>query len=150
MELSDGGVLMVIKSQPLDRKQLLAAPAGDYMNEAQLAFFKEMLQTLKQQTMAHVEEVKQRLGSPPDISDEIDRAQYEEESRLLIRMLDRERKLLPKIDQALRRIARGEFGYCLESGEPIGLPRLLIRPVSEYCTDVKMLNEGAEKHYQED
>lgn len=98
----------------LDRQQLLAAPAADYMNEAQLAFFKELLQHLKQQTMLHVEETKQRLGSPPDISDEIDRAQYEEESRLLIRMLDRERKLLPKIDQALRRIARKEFGYCLE------------------------------------
>ena len=142
---------MIEAKQPkLGRQQLLAAPAADYMNEAQLEFFKALLQNLKQQTMLHVEETKQRLGSPPDISDEIDRAQYEEESRLLIRMLDRERKLLPKIDQALRRIARKEFGYCLETGEPIGLKRLLIRPVSEYCTDVKMLNEGAEKHFQED
>jgi len=140
---------METNKQGIDRQQLLAAPATDYMNEVQLAFFKDLLLNLKQQTMAHVEETKQRLGSPPEISDEIDRAQYEEESRLLIRLLDRERKLLPKIDQALRRIARGEFGYCLETGEPIGLARLLIRPVSEYCADVKTLNEGVEKHYQD-
>ena len=117
------------------------------MNDEQLEFFQALLNDLKQQTMAHIEEMKASLSQPPEINDEVDRAQYEEESRLSLRILDRERKLLPKIDKSLRRIKDKSFGYCLETGEPIGIPRLLIRPVSEYCADVKMVNEGREQHY---
>ncbi|MCT8127332.1 molecular chaperone DnaK [Alishewanella sp. BS5-314] len=130
--------------------RLLASPDEDYMNEEQLEFFKGYLLDLKQRTMLHIDELKQQLSSPPELSDEVDRAQYEEESRLSLRIMDRERKLLPKIDQALTRIARREFGYCLETGEPIGLARLFIRPVSEYCADVKLLHEGAEKHFYDE
>lgn len=142
-----------LTSQPtpqLTKAELLAAPAEDYMNDAQLAYFRQLLQSLKTDTMAHIETLKQQLSQPPEINDEIDRAQYEEESRLVLRMLDRERKLLPKIDLALKRIARKEFGYCLESGEPIGIARLLSRPVSEYCPDIKQLREGNEIHYAND
>lgn len=134
----------------LTKDQLLAAPAADYMNEHQLHYFQQALQQLKADTMSHIDQLKQQLSQPPEINDEVDRAQYEEESRITLRILDRERKLLPKIDQALRRIHHKEYGYCLETGEPIGIKRLLIRPVSEYCADVKQLNEGAEQHYFSD
>lgn len=134
----------------LTKQQLLEAPEEAYMNEEQLAFFHSLLLDLKQNTMAHIEEMKNALGQPPEINDEVDRAQYEEEARLSLRMLDRERKLLVKIDKSLRRIADKSYGYCLESGDPIGIPRLLIRPVSEYCADIKIINEGKEQHYMAD
>ncbi|WP_102794367.1 TraR/DksA C4-type zinc finger protein [Bowmanella denitrificans] len=129
------------------KEELLAAPDEDYMNEAQLAYFHALLVELKNKTMQHIEEMKISLSQPPEINDDVDRAQYEEESRLSLRILDRERKLLPKIDKSLRRISDKTYGYCLESGEPIGIQRLLIRPVSEYCADVKQINEGREQHY---
>lgn len=131
----------------LTKQALLAADEKDYMNKEQMAFFKEMLLELKKTTMEHIEEVKTSLSSPPELNDDVDRAQYEEESRLALRILDRERQLLKKIDKSLRRIQDGSFGYCLESGDPIGIPRLLIRPVSEYCADIKQINEGQEQHY---
>jgi DnaK suppressor protein len=117
------------------------------MNDAQLIFFQNMLVEMKEKTMAHIDELKGSLGKPPEVNDEVDNAQYEEESRLMLRILDRERKLLVKIDKSLRRIRDESYGFCIESGEPIGLPRLLIRPVSEYCAEVKQVNEGKEQHF---
>ena len=131
----------------MTKEALLAAHEDDYMNDAQLDFFQAMLISLKQKTMTHIEDMKAALSQPPEVNDEVDRAQYEEESRLSLRILDRERKLLPKIDKSLRRIKDKSYGYCLESGEPIGIPRLLIRPVSEYCADIKSINEDKEQHY---
>lgn len=135
-------------NQSLDKQQLLEAPEEDYMNDAQLNFFKILLMDLKRNTMLHIDEMKKQLSDPPEVNDDVDRAQYEEDSRIGLRILDRERKLIPKIDKSLRRIAEGDYGYCKESGEPIGIPRLLIRPISEYCADVKQINEGKERHYQ--
>lgn len=134
-------------SKDVNQEELLAAPEEEYMNAGQLAFFRALLVDLKTRTMQHIEEMKVSLSQPPEINDDADRAQYEEESRLSLRILDRERKLLPKIDKSLRRISDKTYGYCQESGEPIGIQRLLIRPVSEYCADVKQINEGREQHY---
>jgi len=134
-------------SQLVDKQQLLNAPSEDYMNDAQLDFFKKLLTDLKKKTMLHIEEMKLQLSDPPEINDEVDRAQYEEDSRIGLRILDRERKLIHKIDKSLKRISDGDFGYCKETGEPIGIPRLLIRPISEYCADVKQVNEGKERHF---
>ncbi len=131
----------------LSESEILAAPEEDYMSDAQLAFFEARLLALKEKTMEHIEEMKSVLSEPPERNDDIDRAQYEEESRLSLRILDRERKLLTKIDKSLRRIADKTYGYCLESEEPIGIARLLIRPVSEYCADIKQINEGKEVHF---
>lgn len=131
----------------ISKEALLAAPESEYMNEEQLAFFNQLLLDLKTQTMLHIEEMKASLSHPPEINDDVDRAQYEEESRLALRILDRERKLLPKIDKSLKRIRDKTYGFCIESGEPIGIPRLLVRPVSEYCADIKQINEGREQHF---
>lgn len=77
-----------------------------------------------------------------------DRATLEEESMIAIRIADRKRQMIPKIDAARRRIRQGEYGYCLQSDEPIGIARLLIRPTAEFCADVKTLNEKRENHYE--
>ncbi|MBB68337.1 RNA polymerase-binding protein DksA [Alteromonas lipotrueae] len=135
-------------NQIVDKQQLLDAPTEEYMNEAQLDFFKTLLTDLKRKTMLHIEEMKVQLSDPPEINDDVDRAQYEEDSRIGLRIMDRERKLIRKIDKSLKRISDGDFGYCKETGEPIGIPRLLIRPISEYCADVKQVNEGKERHFQ--
>lgn len=132
----------------LTKDELVQAPADEYMNEAQRDFFRELLEELRKETMDNIEAPKQQLANPPEMNDEADRASYEEESRLALRIVDRERRLLPKIDTALKRIASGEYGYCLESGEPIGILRLLARPTAELCAEVKTLNERKELNYR--
>ncbi len=118
------------------------------MNQTQLTFFAGLIREQKAETVQEIEETKERLGSPPESNDEADRAQYEEESALLIRMVDRKRRLLPKFDDALKRIRSGDYGYCLETGDRIGLRRLLVRPTAEYSVDAKAINEFREKHYK--
>ena len=132
----------------LSENELLSMSENDYMNQAQLAYFERLLLDQKAATMEEVEEAKKRLGSPPESNDEGDRAQYEEESALLIRLIDRKRRLLPKIDLALAKIHKGTFGYCAETDEPIGIRRLLIRPTAEYSTDAKEIHENKEKHFR--
>ena len=133
----------------LTKEALLAAPPEDYMNPDQLAYFRELLLALREETMDNIEGAKQQLANPPESNDDVDRAQYEEESRLALRIVDRERKLLPKIDAALRRIDLGEYGYCQESGEPIGIARLLVRPTAELSAEVKALSERRETIYRD-
>lgn len=131
----------------LSKKQLLAAARKKYMDPQQLAWFEQLLLEEKRETQADIERQRQWLANPPEFNDEADRAQYEDESRVVLRLMDRQRKLLPKIDEALRRIRNGSYGYCLETGEPIGIERLLIRPTAEFCADVKNTNEAKEKFY---
>ena len=133
----------------LTEKQIKAAPKSEYMNEKQLAFFKKRLMELHEATSVRIQEAKQQMASPPEFNDESDRASWEEQSSISLRILDREQKLLPKIQQSLERIRLGEYGYCLESGEPIGIPRLLVRPTAEYCADVKALQETKEFFYRD-
>lgn len=119
----------------------------DYMNAEQLAFFRDKLLALREDTMAHIEDAKVQLSSPPEMNDDLDHAQYEEDARIALRIMDRERLLLRKIEKSLQRISTGEYGYCLESGEPIGVERLMIRPTAEYCADIKALHEEKEKFF---
>lgn len=132
----------------MTKEELLQSSEDDYMNPEQLAFFQKMLEDLRLETMDNIEAAKQQLASPPEMNDEADRASYEEESRIALRIVDRERRLLPKIDEALKRVASGDYGYCIESGEPIGIPRLLVRPTAELCAEVKTLNERKELNYR--
>ncbi|MFT6550444.1 MAG: DnaK suppressor protein [Zhongshania marina] len=118
-----------------------------YMNVQQLAHFSDRLLTLKRETLGHVYAAQKRLGERLELNDDADLAQYEEQSRMALRIVDRETRLLHKIDAALARIRAGEYGYCLESGESIGIDRLLIRPTAEYCAEVKTQMEEKEKHY---
>ena len=133
---------------PLEKK-LIEAPESDYMNAEQLAFFRQRLIELYDSTIERVRDAKDQMLSPSDLSDHSDRASWEEQCALLMRIADREQKLLPKIKQSLERITQGTYGYCLESGEPIGIRRLLARPTAEFCADVKFCQEIKEHHYRD-
>ena len=82
-------------------------------------------------------------------ADELDKAAQEEDRRLQLRFLDRQTKLLPKIEQALDRIEHDEFGYCDITGDPIGLQRLLLRPTATLCAEEKQRQETKEKSYRD-
>ena len=99
--------------------------------------------------MGEIEDARQRLRVPPECKDEADRASFEMDSQLYLRIVDRKSKLVRKIDFALRRIKSGEYGYCMETGEPIGIERLIIRPTAEFCADIKFINDDQEKHFAE-
>jgi len=119
----------------MTREELLAAPEDDYMSEAQLAFFRHLLMSEKQ---ALVEDNE----ATPDWTD---RATVEEEHALELRVRDRERKLMKKIDEALARIEDGSYGWCEETGEPIGVPRLLARPTATLSVEAQERHEALER-----
>ena len=133
----------------LTEKQIRRAPKKDYMNDAQLEFFKNHLLELKRETISHIDEARQRLADANRETDELDRALTEEENRLRLRIADRESKLLPKIDEALKRIEEGEYGWCEETGEPIGIERLLLRPTATLCAEAKARQERLERNYRD-
>ncbi len=132
---------------PLTAADLLQMPASDYMNEVQLAFFKQLLLDLKRQTGEHIETIKQEIAAPSTEADELDRALAEEENRQRMRIAEREYFLMRKIDKALDRIERQDYGYCEASGVEIGLERLLARPTTEYSTEEKARQEELERNF---
>jgi len=132
----------------MDEKTLLAMPEADYMNDAQLAFFDRLLQQLREETIAEIDAARTQMMDHDQVSDVLDRATQEEEALITLRIADRKRQLIPKIDAARQRIRTKDYGYCLQTGEPIGLARLLIRPTAEYSTDAKSLNELREHTYE--
>ena len=133
----------------LTEEAIIEAPESDYMNDAQLAFFKAKLLALHESTCARIDEAKQQMSTPMGFSDPSDRASCEEESSIALRIVEREQKLLPKIRQSLERIRLQTYGYCQETGEPIGVRRLLARPTAEFCAEVKSIKELQENHYGE-
>lgn len=132
----------------LSQEQILQSDPSDYMNPEQLEFFKSRLLELHESTCKRIQEAQQQVSSPMDFSDPNDRASCEEQSSIALRIMDREQKLLPKIRQSLERIRLGTYGYCLESDEAIGIPRLLARPTAEFCAEVKTVKELQENHYK--
>ena len=137
-----------VRHSALEQK-ILDAPESEYMNAEQLEFFRQLLIELHDTTREHIRDAKEQMLSPPDITDPSDKATWEEQCSLLIRIVEREQRLLPKIQQSLERIRLETYGYCEESGEPIGIPRLLARPTAEYSADVKAMMEMKEHMYYE-
>ncbi|WP_438860426.1 RNA polymerase-binding protein DksA, partial [Achromobacter spanius] len=128
-------------------KELLAMPESDYMNERQLAFFKERLKQLEQDILANAGETTEHLRETQFVPDPADRATIEEEHALELRTRDRERKLLKKVQQSIARIDSGEYGWCEETGEPIGVPRLLARPTATLSLEAQERREMRQKLY---
>ena len=126
--------------------ELLAQPADDYMNDTQQRFFRELLLAQRADLQARIDEEFSELRQPETSSDVADIGAAEEQRQWQLRLLEREKKLLDKIDQALERLARGEYGWCAETGEPIGLKRLLLRPTATLCIEAKERQEQREKH----
>jgi len=131
----------------LTEEELLAMPESDYMNEAQLEFFRNRLKELEQEILNNADATTENLRETQFVPDPADRATIEEEHALELRTRDRERKLLKKVQQSLALIDSGEYGWCEETGEPIGLQRLLARPTATLSLEAQERREMRQKLY---
>lgn len=132
----------------LTEAELLAMPDSEYMNDKQLEFFRVKLQTLKDDLLSNAGETTEHLREDTSIvPDPADRATIEEEHALELRTRDRERKLLKKISQSLARIDAGDYGFCDETGEPIGLGRLIARPTATLSLEAQQRRELKQKMF---
>lgn len=128
-------------------EELLAMPETDYMNPSQLAYFRQLLVRMRDEMLRNVTTTSEHLRESEEMPDPADRATQEEEHSLELRTRDRERKLLHKIEGALQRIEQGEYGYCEETGEPIGLKRLLARPTATLTLEAQERHEQRERQF---
>jgi DnaK suppressor protein len=137
------------KGAPLTEAELLKMSDKDYMSAAQLEFFRTKLQTLKEDILKHASETTEHLRENILVPDPADRATIEEEHALELRTRDRERKLLKKVEQALARIESGDYGWCEETGEPIGISRLIARPTANLSLEAQERRELRQKLFGE-
>jgi len=136
------------KPDQLSDAEIMAMSDKDYMNDAQMAFFRIKLVTLKQGILANAGETTEHLREDTVVvPDPADRATIEEEHALELRTRDRERKLLKKIEQSIQRIDSGDYGYCDETGEPIGVGRLLARPTANLSLEAQQRRELKQKMF---
>ena len=139
------------KSKAADQlrdEEVKAMPDAEYMNETQLAFFRHKLSMLKQDIHKSAGETTEHLREDAAVvPDPADRATIEEEHALELRTRDRERKLLKKIEQSIARIDSGDYGYCDETGEPIGVGRLIARPTANLSLEAQQRRELKQKMF---
>ena len=131
----------------LTEEKLLKMPAKDYMNEAQLAFFRQRLVDMQNELLQNADDTTEHLRENEVVPDPADRATIEEEHALELRTRDRERKLMSKIQSSIRAIDEGDYGYCKDTGEPIGLKRLLARPTANLSVEAQERREQLKKQF---
>ena len=132
----------------LTEAEVLALPESEYMKEKQREFFRAKLQSLKDDLLSNAGETTEHLREDTSIvPDPADRATIEEEHALELRTRDRERKLLKKIAQSLVRLDSGDYGFCDETGEPIGLGRLIARPTATLSLEAQQRRELKQKMF---
>ena len=135
-------------AEELTDAEVLAMSDDDYMNEKQLAFFRLKLLNLKRDMHINAGETAENLREDTVVvPDPADRATIEEEHALELRTRDRERKLLKKIEQSIARIDAEDYGFCDETGEPIGVGRLLARPTATLSLEAQQRRELKQKMY---
>ena len=128
--------------------EILAMPDSEYMNDTQMAFFRLKLSALKQDILNSAGQTTENLREETVVvPDPADRATIEEEHALELRTRDRERKLLKKIEQSIQRIDAGDYGYCDETGEAIGVGRLLARPTATLSLEAQQRRELKQKMF---
>ena len=129
----------------------LPSEKEEYMNEMHLEYFRQKLLAWKNELHNEAQDTLQYLKeerlNEPDLND---RATAELEANFELRTRDRCRKLINKIDQALTRVDRNEYGYCEETGDPIGLKRLEARPIATMCIEAQERHEKYERQHNED
>jgi DnaK suppressor protein len=139
---------MSLLAGPRNVQPYIAKRGEQYMNKEQLDHFRNILLTWKRDLMVEVDRtvlhMKDEAANFPDPND---RATQESEFSLELRTRDRERKLIRKIEEALMRIEDGSYGYCLETGEEIGIKRLEARPVATLCVEAQERRERRERQY---
>lgn len=131
----------------LTEEKLFKMPAKDYMNEAQLAFFRQRLVDMQNELLQNADDTTEHLRENEVVPDPADRATIEEEHALELRTRDRERKLLKKIQQSIVRIDAGDYGYCDETGEAIGVARLMARPTASLSLEAQQRRELKQKMF---
>ncbi|TXT38346.1 MAG: hypothetical protein FD135_2954 [Comamonadaceae bacterium] len=139
------------KSKPvteLTDAEIIAMSDDEYMNDTQMAYFRLKLVVLKDDILSNAGETTEHLREDTVVvPDPADRATIEEEHALELRTRDRERKLLKKIEQSISRIDAGDYGYCDETGEPIGVGRLLARPTATLSLEAQQRRELKQKMF---
>jgi len=133
------------QSKPSSKTAICAVPRGEYMSAAQLEFFRLRLEDERRKLFENVQGTLEHMQGIVSESDSNDRASTEEKFTLEFRVRDRERKLAKKIEDALLRIQGGTYGWCAETGEPIGIARLLARPVATMCIEAQERHEVDER-----
>lgn len=135
----------------VDTKTYRPSEGEEFMNERQLEYFKQKLMNWKEEILRESRETLSHLQTEtenhPDIAD---RATSETDRALELRTRDRQRKLISKIDEALRRIEDGSYGYCEETGEPIGVARLDARPIATLSLEAQERHERRERVHRDD
>ena len=131
----------------LTEQELLAMSDKDYMNDKQLEFFRNRLTEMEAELRHNAGQTTENLRESTVVPDPADRATIEEEHALELRTRDRERELLKKVQAAIKRIDEGEYGYCEETGEPIGVRRLLARPTATLSLEAQERREIKQKMF---
>ncbi|WP_421737051.1 RNA polymerase-binding protein DksA [Caulobacter sp.] len=135
----------------VDTKTYRPSEGEEFMNERQLEYFKGKLNEWKEEILRESRETVAHLQKETENhADLADRASSETDRALELRTRDRQRKLISKIDQALRRIEDGSYGYCEETGEPIGLARLDARPTATLSLEAQERHERRERVHRDD
>lgn len=121
------------------------------MNKKDLKKFKELLESRRAEITAQADETREKgyAFDPDDLPDEVDLASSEADQSINMRLRDRERVLLRKIDKSLRKIEEGDYGVCESCGEDIGVKRLEARPVTDLCISCKEEQEKVERSFAE-
>ncbi len=136
------------KPHELTDAEVIAMPDDEYMNKTQLAFFKFKLCELRDSILKSASETTEHMRDDSAVvPDPTDRATIEEEHALELRTRDRERKLLKKIQQSIGRIDQDDYGYCDETGEPIGVSRLIARPTATLSLEAQQRRELKQKMF---
>ncbi|WP_417226586.1 RNA polymerase-binding protein DksA [Sutterella wadsworthensis] len=131
----------------LTAEEILKMPDDDYMNAQQLEFFRRRLTDLEKELRANADQTTVNLRETTVVPDPADRATIEEEHALELRTRDRERKLLKKVQAAIKRIDDVDYGYCEETGDPIGVARLMARPTATLSLEAQQRRELKQKMY---
>lgn len=131
----------------LTAEEILKMPDDDYMNAQQLEFFRRRLTDLEKELRANADQTTVNLRETTVVPDPADRATIEEEHALELRTRDRERKLLKKVQAAIKHIDDGDYGYCEETGDPIGVARLMARPTATLSLEAQQRRELKQKMY---
>lgn len=136
-------------SIPLTEQDIInwSGPEDDYMNKQHIEFFKKLLIKQQNELIQKAGETTGHLRDHQTAPDPADRASQEEEYALELRTRDRERKLLAKIQASLRDIDAGDYGFCRDTGEPIGLKRLLARPTATLSVEARERRERLKKQF---
>ena len=129
----------------LTEKQLLAMPDNEYMNLEQREYFRHLLMEMQSKLKSEIDAARVNMHAPSDVGDSLDLASSAEMMQLSLRTTERKTKLLHKVEEALIRVDSGTYGYCVETGQAIGLKRLLARPTATLSIDSKEQQEFHER-----